>query len=74
MRANREILITFEELHELTGLPQFISIIWAVNDNTDNRAGLLRLMMIDETMPDLPPGALPLAQMMGEITGEDTRK
>jgi hypothetical protein len=31
-------------------------------------------MMIDETMPDLPPGALPLAQMMGEITGEDTRK
>ena len=71
MRANREIVMTFAELHELMRLPASTSIVWAVNDNLDNRAGLLRLMMTDETIPDLPPGALPLAQTVAEITRED---
>ena len=73
MRANMEMILTFEELHELAGLPPSVSIIWAVNDNADNRSGILRLMIIDETMTDLPPGTIPLAQTMDKIIGGDTQ-
>ena len=47
-RANIELVITFEKLHDILGLPSGVDILWVIDANTNSRRGILRLSALNE--------------------------